>query len=147
MPQLPATRPARPWLTQATFALQAAIDEDWPAAKQAVEQVAREHGVNEIPNVLLGLIDTLLIRTGITSPDALMFQAVETGAVTDADGVPPRIRWAGRLIMARARDDQAAFRALINSITSDEEWSSNCSAVLETCALGIRRHQQQEARG
>ena len=134
-----------PWLKLAAFALRSAIDEDFDAAGRAVTQIARTYGNDEIPHLLCAFIDSFVTTTGAPVPDAFAFQAVETGFVTNADGVSPRVRWAGRLIMARAAMDHEQFFALIDSVQSDEEWSTNCSAVLELCALNIRRHQEKEA--
>jgi hypothetical protein len=128
-----------PWLKQAAFALHAAVDEDWPTANRIVTQIARTHGVNAIPNVLLAFIDTMIAQTGAPSmPDQVAFES-ESGAIQSADEVPPAVAWAGRLMMARARDDQSTFKALIHTARTDEEWTANCSAVLSMCALNIRR--------
>jgi len=144
----PPAEPRRPpWLKQAAFALGAAVDEDWAAANRTVTQIARTHGVNAIPDVLLAFIDTMIAQTGAPSmPDQVAFQAENGGAIQSADEVPPAVAWAGRLMMARARDDQDTFEALIHSCRTDEEWTANCSAVLSMCALNIRRA-QEVARG
>lgn len=129
-----------PWYPLAKKALLATVDEDYDTGTDAINELVRTYGPTVVPAVLLALVDTMLGHTVVpASPDALAFLETGSGAIQGADEVPPPVRWAGRLVMARACDDHATFTALIDSVTTDEQWSANCNAVLNMCGLNIRR--------
>jgi len=132
-----------PWLPLASKILQGAVNEDWPTVRSAIKKFARDHGSTQVPLLLRAMIDTLLTRSGAYSdpdkPTRLIFQERDTGTLSTADEVPPATRWAGRLLMARAAMDQDQWTALMRSVSSDQEWSACCDAVIQLVALNLRR--------
>lgn len=126
------------WLPLATTALNAAIREDRGRAEQSVTELGT-HYHQDMPNVLLCWIDSVRHhRPTVHAPEFVTWLRVDTGQVQNANEVPPPVRWAGRLMLARAQGDADQFRALINAVSSDDEWSRNVVAVLEICALMLR---------
>ena len=54
--------------------------------------------------------------------------------------MPVEFVWAGRLIVARANDDEAAFIGLVNSVPQDSAvMGDHIWALLSTVALSLRQ--------
>ncbi len=131
----------RPWIPLAGKALVASAEADFPAAGKALQELAAQYGAGVVPAVLLAWIDTVLAKAGHEvggKPMGVAWRAEETGEIQEADQTTPEIRWAGRLFIARANDDESQFRALVDSVSSDEEWSRNVGAVLNICGAQLR---------
>jgi hypothetical protein len=128
--------------TLAAQALAAARKDDYPAASALVRQLNAECGSEGTMHAICGWIDTLAAKSGISEKDAVLalgFRDAGTGQVhLGSEGVPDRIRWAGQLIIARARLDEPMFRALISALPADKTAAgSYVGAVLETVACTI----------
>lgn len=131
-----------PWYALASMALTEAVLGNNDIAGKAMQQIHDQHGPEAVPGVLLAWIDTML--TYIPPPEGSSFVGLEFREVTEnhftgADEVPPAVAWAGRLIVARANDDEAQARALIDSVLSDEQWGRNVSALLSGIAIMLRQ--------
>ncbi len=63
----------------------------------------------------------------------------QTGKVTGADAAPPAARWAGRLIAARAADDEAGYAALLQAPAEGGELGDCIMALLSMVALNLTR--------
>lgn len=135
------TPPAPPWLKLAAYALAYARDRRAADAGRAVQAIADQYGAEVIVDVLCVWLDTAISHCGVRAdgPVRLLWQDVETGAITDATGTPRAAVWAGRLAAARLAMDEPQFIALIGSVGSDEEWSANIAAVLDSCGLMMRQ--------
>ena len=133
-------------LLLAAKALHYAMAEDWERASRAVQVLGDAFGGDGCVTAMLGWADTLISRTpglaGDGRPVRLAFQTLETGHIDyNADDVPDDVRWAGRLLAARAADDRDTFEALINSVPDDATWSKYVGAVLKMSALNLRAAQ------
>lgn len=131
-----------PWNGHAAAVLQAAIRRDRAATQTAVTALIAAFGADVLPQVMLAWVDTTLNAQGVTAdgrPARIVFGNPATGRVSDADDVPPEIAWAGRLLGARAADDEDTYRALMAAIP-DEDVGRHITALLhccaETCRLG-----------
>lgn len=137
-PELP------PWRDLAGRALTHAAADRIDTAMRCVERIAREHGEDQIPRVMLAWIDTAwgrLFPDGL--PDGYLdqpmaFWKVGEGHTQTVDEVPPNLRWAGRFIFSRLSDDEGQALALINSVRDEVEWSAAVFAVLDVCAANLR---------
>lgn len=132
-----------PVIKLATTALHAAMRDDWPAATTAVQAINDRHGGRGLMAAILAWCDTAILKmTGSFTASgsvAVAFQAVETGEIGGADDVPAEVRWAGRLIAARAADDEPTFNALIESVPSDPKaMGAHVARLLEMVAINIR---------
>jgi hypothetical protein len=128
----------------AAAALTCAMAQDWERASKAVQRISDECGSVGVGRAILGWSDTLISRMGHTPgrPVAIAFQEVESGRIDSADGdfVPERVKWAGRVLAARAADDQATWDALMDALPDDgTAIGEHVAAVLEMCALMLRR--------
>lgn len=130
------------WREQARLALELAVNDDLPAATDVLAALAGAHGLRGVLRAVQAWLDTVLEARGVTMGASagvrLGFVELETGELTDADQAPPRQVWAGRLLAARAADDEAAFRALIDSVPDRDELGHRVNAVLAMCALNLR---------
>jgi hypothetical protein len=128
-------------MTLATVALHAAMAGDWDKATDAVQRISDECGAVGIGRAILGWSDTMIARlvTGHIpgQPIRLAFQQVETGRIdTDADKVPAEVRWAGRVIAARAANDHATWDALMDALPDDgQAIGAHVAKVLEMSVL------------
>lgn len=127
----------------ATDALHAALADDWARATRAVQRTSDECGAEGVARAILGWSDTLIGRMpgGKGKPVRLAFMEAESGRIdTNADDVPPRVRWAGRVLAARAADDKATWDALMDALPDDGQVIGEyVSAVLEMVALTLGR--------
>lgn len=137
------TVPTRPWTALAAKALTSARDHDVARALKAVNAIAVQYGDQVIPHVVLAWIDTMTIRCGLTRESEQFVQVFwrheSSDVLTDADGTPPGVRWAGRAIAARIADDREQYIALVNSCVSEDEWRANVFGVLDVCSTMLRQ--------
>jgi len=144
-------RPPSAVYRYATTALDAAIANDPDAYAKAMRSLSRNYGGEGVGAAMLAWVDTLLVE--IQAPGgkvifAPAWMAVDeatadagSGKINGADDTPPEARWAGRLIAARANDDEATYLAVLHSAPQDERaWSRHVNALAMTVALTIRRH-------
>jgi hypothetical protein len=113
---------------------------DWTQAGVEVQAMRARYGDEGIQVFLLGLADEVLVHQGGPGMLGELVMPVwvdSTGAVGNADDVPPAVRWAGRFIAARAAHDAAACAALVNSCTSYVEFIKNICAMLEVAAMTV----------
>ena len=127
-------------------AFQAALAGRWTAASRYVVRLSDECGGSGLHLALVAWCDTFLDHAcdGPPPPDRFAnppaYIRTDTGQL-DASGsarVPERIQWAGRLIQARANDDEAGWVALIRDMPNDgHEIGRYVSAVLEVTTRSI----------
>lgn len=129
------------WWSLAKATLTAAARQDYAEMNRVGQELADLCTVVELSHVMCAWLDTVIQLEGVNAEqfEGVAWVNADTGAVSDADGVPPPQRFAGRLFMARLNMDQATFEALMRSMTTDEEWTRNVSAVLMQCAGHLRR--------
>jgi hypothetical protein len=113
-------------------ALQGAVDQDAPAAAAAINAISAEYGGEGLTEAIIAWCDTLTAALPIPSGGDLagLGWVDETGQARAADDVDPQVRWAGRIVMARAREDQDTFSALIAALPDDGAAVSQHLAVL-----------------
>jgi hypothetical protein len=131
----------------AAAAFHAALAQDWPAANKAMNEAGRA-SPNVIALMLVTFCDTAIaaqremaglppLEDGhgeeVARPG---WFNVETGQlVTDADAMPPALRWAGQLVAARAALDYDGFQALLSAMPSDGfKRGEYAATLLEGCA-------------
>ncbi|MFD2421631.1 hypothetical protein [Amycolatopsis pigmentata] len=134
------TRPE--WAPLAGATLTAAILDQPDTTTCALQALVDHHGPDVIPDVLIAWIDTMLRHAGPATggkPVGLAFEQADSGDIASVDDVAPAVAWAGRLIVARINDDYDQAEALINSVTSDDQWTRNVTAVLDSVAVTLRR--------
>jgi len=113
-------------------ALQGAIDHDAPATAAAINAISAEYGGEGLTEAIIAWCDTLtgalpLPPEGISSSPAGSVKPAWPGA---ADDVDPQVRWAGQIVMARARMDKDKFNALVAALPDDGMAGSQHLAVL-----------------
>lgn len=122
-------------LALARAALTQARGHDWSAASSTVEALQDRYGPPGISFLIVALADAVLAHQGIErGGDALVLPVWLDSTQQrcgSADDVPPRVRWAGRFIAARAADDEATAVALLDSLVDDAEFSDRVSALME----------------
>jgi hypothetical protein len=127
------------WIPLATRAFNAAIRGDMPLAARLVERIDHEHGSDAVVFSALAWIDSMWQVVEKPPPDhEIGFRGATTGHVTDEDGVPPQIAWAGRLMSARAGDDADMVEELLFSVNDAGQWGRNVMALLDCVGLTIR---------
>lgn len=130
-------------LQLASVALNCAYSDDWKRAGAAVQRIGDECGGVGLARAILGWSDTLLARLGHTpgNPVELTYQQVETGRIDeDGENVPGPVRWAGKVLAARGRLDQAEWEALMDGLPEDgAEVARHVAALLETVTLMLRQ--------
>jgi hypothetical protein len=107
---------------------------DWDQVTTTANQLHTDYGDLGTQILIMGLADTLIARQGGPVRNGQPVQPgwlpPGAGAVTtNADDVPPRIRWAGRFIAARSAGDHDTCRALLGACATDEEF--------QDCVLGL----------
>ena len=113
-------------------ALQASVDQDAPATAAAINAISAEYGGEGLTEAIIAWCDTLT-RAHPLPPEEI--SPGPAGSVTPAwpgaaDDVDPQVRWAGRIVMARAREDKDTFNALIAALPDDGMARSQHVAVL-----------------
>ncbi len=123
-------------------ALHAAMADDWGAVSRALQTLIDECGGEGVIAAMSAWCDTLLIHTHDIDPKVplrLLFVNADTGDIGDADDVPPEVRWAGRLVAARAAMDKPTWDALIDSIPHDDSAiSRHISVLLRSIVTGLK---------
>jgi hypothetical protein len=128
-------------LQMAADALNAAIAEDWDAARKTLRNLSDEHGGEGVGIALLGWCDVLISKTlGLRgSAVELLFMEKSTGAIGHARRVPREVSWAGQMLAARAANDRDTWDALLQSLPDSTIAASvYVSALLEVVALNLR---------
>lgn len=110
--------------------------------REAAGYVERLNGTDGLVDAILGWIDTYIAYCHPThklgEPIRIAWVDVEEAVVhMDADDVHFGARWAGRLIAARAADDQAQFLALLRSLPAGSALGDGIVALLRAVALGL----------
>ncbi|MCP2339221.1 hypothetical protein [Actinomadura rupiterrae] len=131
-------------LALTSASLTAALASDWHRAMRLLQQVGDECGPDGVDRALLALCDTAIHVSGIVpgTPVAISWQAVDgDGAITGPDEVTrPEVVWAGRMLAARAADDEEQWDALLAAAPEDEiAFGRHAGALLEMSALIIAR--------
>lgn len=130
-----------PWMPLAVTALNSGVVHDYSYAACAMQTIHDQYGPEVFPALLLYFMDTTIERCGLNANRKLVrvsWQREGEEEMTDADGTPAPVVWAGRLFGARLAWDEALWTALIESVHDDEEWSMNCFALLDVCASMLR---------
>lgn len=129
-------------------ALRAALTENWPVANKTVERIDAECGATGIVTAILGWSDTLIARVpNLTGrPVRLAFMNADSGRIDEnADDVPDETRWAGRLLAARAADDEATWNALVDALPDDPAAvGAHVGHLLQMVALNLRHLMHRE---
>lgn len=123
----------------AAAALQSAQAGRWEAATRYVLRINDECGGQGLNTAICAWADAFVEHACDGMPDGPRFGRMgfingDDGRLEhdDAERLPERIRWAGRLIQARAALDKEAFDALIDELPEDGfEIGRYVSAVLE----------------
>lgn len=135
-----------------TVALHGAQLSDWERARAAVVTLNDELGGDGIMFAIVAWCDTLIVRqqqvTGQKEGDFVRpaWLNTDTGDIAlNADDVPPPIRWAGRLVAARAAMDHDAWDALVKSIPDTPmATTEHVSALLTSVAMTLNSLSQIE---
>jgi len=127
----------------AGLALTAAVAGDWPKASRVVQRISDECGWDGVGEAVQRWIDHFAFTSGaqLGAQFAPAWLNGQTGQIDGADDVPPHVRWAGHLMMARINDDPEMFAALgavLQGLT-DSDVGLHIGTVLELCAYGLRR--------
>jgi hypothetical protein len=127
-------------LTLTATALSHARAGSWSQTSADLQAMHDLYGGDGIQVLLYGLADAILVPQGGPGMPGELVMPVwvdPTGAIGNADDVPPAVRWAGRFVAARAVGDEAACTALVDSCTSDAEFCQNVCAMLEVAAMTL----------
>jgi hypothetical protein len=127
-------------------ALQAEIFGQHDQAASAVQAINDELGAPGVTLAIMAWCDTLVLyyRKATGTPDDAPVQPAWLNSRTrrvaaDADEVPPEVRWAGRLVAARAALDEPAWDALLAALPDDEAAiGQHVVALLSMAALTLR---------
>lgn len=110
--------------------------------EEAARYVARLNGTDGLIDAILAWIDTYI---GAVYPNhkpgqriAIRWLFTPTDEVQTADDVQPSMRWAGRLIAARAADDEAAFMDLLRSVPEGAALGDCIMALLHAVAESLK---------
>lgn len=130
----------------ASAALLSALAGDWGAATAAVRSASDRCGGEGVELCIRAWCDTLVdayrqaTGTQADAPVRPVWVDPETSQVaTDAAGVPPEVRWAGRVIAARAALDCDAYGALLLSIPDDDAaCGAHVLTLLDSVAQTLR---------
>lgn len=100
-----------------------------------MQTVADRYGQQGIHTILLALADTIAAKQGFnytaSGPVVPIFLDVAEGRIEGVDTTPPRIRWAGRFVAARAAQDQHQCQALLDSCAGFDELIDGVSGMFE----------------
>lgn len=139
-----------PWALTAGLALGASIGDDRDLQRRTLQFIHDNFGAAVFPQVMLAWVDAVIDEAFPDKrgkPVTLEFKHELALHPTGADAVHPSIAWAGRFVAARVADDEAMAKALIQSVSSDEEWAMCVSAVLHCCGAVLRQHRTQQVPG
>lgn len=123
----------------ATIALHFAMQDKM---REAAGYVERLNGTGGLIDAILGWIDTYIAYCHPTHKQGELIRIawvdVESATVHgNADDVPAAARWAGRLISARAADDQDQFMALLRALPPGTALGDGITSLLRAVALGL----------
>jgi hypothetical protein len=128
----------------ATVAYHAALAGKWESAARAIKRISDECGGDAIVTALIAWCDAYVDHATDGRMDVakatMNYINSDSGRLDgeDSDRLPERVRWAGRLVKARASMDEEEFRAALDAVPEDEgEWGSYVLAVLECVATTI----------
>jgi hypothetical protein len=134
MPDAPAERARE----IAAEALHCAMDRDMPGAAM---HVGRLFGGPGLLVAIVGWIDTYLKRVYPEHVRGEVLKIVwydaNAEALETADEVSLSLRWAGRLIAARAANDEESFYAVLGSVPEGGEFGDGIMSLLNIVATGI----------
>ncbi|MFI6819232.1 hypothetical protein ACIBG7_43075 [Nonomuraea sp. NPDC050328] len=134
---------AERWFELGTAALHAAMrtPHDLTAAVGHVQALIDECEPDGLVRAILAWSDTLIDRSGMFADGSLiqlMWLPEGADAAVFADDVEPLTRWSGRLLVARALDDQATWEALMDSVPDDPRVrGDHVLALLRIVALNL----------
>lgn len=135
---------APPWAEAAAAAFTAAASEDMVSAAAILQNMVDTHGSEIVIDVMVAWINATIRHAGIRQVGPGEDRAITLdGFVSSVDGstydtaaVPAEVRWAGRLMTARASNDSKTFAALINEAPDDPEvWGRYVLTLLNCCAM------------
>lgn len=130
-----------PWYPLAAEALRLAVRGELGAAHRTIEQLLAQHGPDAVPEAMCGWADAVLAYLPPAPPETTIVLVPldqDSGKPVAANEICAPAAWASQLIAARAADDEPMFRALVDSVPSDREYSVRVSAMLMTCAANVR---------
>lgn len=133
----------------ATIALHLAMQDK---LREAASYVDRLNGTDGLVDAILGWIDTYIAYCHPTHKQGELIRIawVDMDAAVlheNADDVQVGARWAGRLIAARAADDQGQFLALLRSLPAGSALGDGIMALLHAVALGLHGVGYKASRG
>jgi hypothetical protein len=141
-----ATNPDDRIVRLAAAALTYAMRDDWPAASKATQAISDEFGGEGLTGAICAWCDWLVAQhpstAGIEAGGVavLAWSSDEAPGVETADEVHPETRWAGQVVMARARMDQDTLGALLVAIPREPGATSKyIGALLQSVALTLKR--------
>ena len=138
----PLPRRERRAVQLAGVALTAARANDWPRAVKMLQRINDECGPDGAGRALLSLCDTAIAEMGIPpgAPVHIQYKNIDTQQVQGADEVEKReVVWAGRMLAARAAQDQDTWDALIETLPDDPRvMGQHALALLQMVALNPR---------
>lgn len=113
-------------------ALQGSVDQDAPATAAAINAISAEYGGEGLTEAIIAWCDTLTGALPLPPEESSPGPAgpVKPDWPAAADDADPQVRWASRIVMARARMDNDAFNALIAALPDDGMAGSQQLAVL-----------------
>ena len=131
----------------ARIALHAAMRDDTDQAIRAVKAISDETGGEGLMDAILGWCDTAIANEGIATgtPIRIAWMEKSTGRINAGpEEVRPTARWVGRLLAARAADDQDMFMALMDSIPDDpKDVGDHVWELVQMVALNARSASDQ----
>lgn len=136
-------------ITLAGVALGRFLANDREGARRVVMRINSDCGGSGVTCALLAwcdaVIDKLPRREGGDTLATLTFMEVRTGRIElNAENVPPKVRWAGRMIVARAANDHVMLAALIDSLPDDgAEIGRHVWQLLEVTARNVKEYGAQ----
>ncbi|TMR90543.1 hypothetical protein [Nonomuraea basaltis] len=125
----------------ALAALGAAIATDDDTASAALATIVTETGAPGLMDAIYVWCDTLITQAG---PSAMFLDVEwaddETGHVIAPQDVPAEAQWAGRLLTARAEDDEETFVTLMRDLGTDPlRVADHVGALFDLVAVNLRR--------
>lgn len=113
---------------------------NWTQASAVVRELDDRYDGEGVKILLIELADTMILcRGGLPRPDQVMVPVVEdtVGRSFDVNDVRPEVRWAGRFVAARAAGDETTCAALVNSCTTNDEFTLHVAALLQVAAATL----------
>jgi hypothetical protein len=126
--------------------LRAAVVGDGALSARLLRQLANEYGADGIATAMLLWVDVVIHNVGgyVTTNEilALQFHHPDTGEAVTTEDMPRESVWAGQVLTARMRHDQAQYEALMSVIPTDDQRATGryVGALLTMCAATIADH-------